>query len=106
MFKFHDKSFLARQHVGCDMMLGSDAKEDACRECGGDGSDCNTVTGLFDTDDLQVGELFSLINNYYANKFDPWSSSSEQLSRLFLCNRYLFYSGNTLILALLWYKYL
>ena len=61
--EFHDKSFLTRQHVGCDMMLGSDAKEDACRECGGDGSDCNTVTGLFDTDDLQVGELFSLINN-------------------------------------------
>lgn len=46
------------------MMLGSDAREDACRECGGDGSDCNTVTGSFDTDDLQVGELFSLINNY------------------------------------------
>lgn len=70
--EFHDKSFLARQHVGCDMMLGSDAKEDACRECGGDGSDCNTVTGLFDTDDLQVGELFSLINNYYsASKFRP-----------------------------------
>jgi len=43
------------------MMLGSDVKEDACRECGGDGSDCNTVTGLFDTDDLQVGKLFSLI---------------------------------------------
>lgn len=46
------------------MMLGSDAKEDACRECGGDGSDCNTVTGLFDTDDLQVGELFLLFNTY------------------------------------------
>jgi len=46
------------------MMLGSNAKEDACRECSGDGSDCNTVTGLFDTDDLQVGELFLLINIY------------------------------------------
>lgn len=46
------------------MMLGSDAKEDACRECGGDGSDCNTVTGLFDTDDLQVGELLLLFNTY------------------------------------------
>lgn len=51
------------QHVGCDMMLGSDTREDACRECGGDGSDCNTVAGLFDTDDLQVGELLSLIND-------------------------------------------
>ncbi|RLU15132.1 hypothetical protein DMN91_013019 [Ooceraea biroi] len=48
-------------HVGCDMMLGSDAKEDACRECGGDGSDCNTVTGLFNTDDLQVGYIDILL---------------------------------------------
>ncbi|XP_070527125.1 papilin isoform X2 [Cardiocondyla obscurior] len=48
-------------HVGCDMMLGSDAKEDACRECGGDGSDCNTVTGVFDTDDLQVGYIDILL---------------------------------------------
>lgn len=44
------------QHVGCDMMLGSDAREDACRECGGDGSDCSTVSNLFDADDLHVGE--------------------------------------------------
>ncbi|KAF3430423.1 hypothetical protein E2986_10746, partial [Frieseomelitta varia] len=42
-------------HVGCDMMLGSDVREDVCRECGGDGSNCNTVSGLFDTDDLQAG---------------------------------------------------
>lgn len=47
------------------MMLGSDAKEDACRECGGDGSDCNTVNGLFDTDDLHKGERFSSINSRY-----------------------------------------
>lgn len=40
-------------------MLGSDAKEDACRVCGGNGTDCNTVKGLFDTDDLQAGELKS-----------------------------------------------
>lgn len=43
------------------MMLGSDVKEDACRECGGDGSNCNTVSGLFDTDDLQVGKLRNFI---------------------------------------------
>ncbi|KAL6256089.1 hypothetical protein P5V15_013324, partial [Pogonomyrmex californicus] len=48
-------------HVGCDMMLGSDTKEDACRECGGDGSDCNTIEGLFDTDDLQVGYIDILL---------------------------------------------
>jgi len=38
-------SFL--QHVGCDRVLGSDAKEDKCRVCGGDGSSCETVEGVF-----------------------------------------------------------
>lgn len=37
------------------MMLGSTAKEDRCRRCGGDGSTCNTVTGRLDMQDLQVG---------------------------------------------------
>lgn len=36
-------------------MLGSDAKEDKCRTCQGDGSSCKTVTGLLDMDNLQVG---------------------------------------------------
>ncbi|XP_015589222.1 papilin isoform X3 [Cephus cinctus] len=48
-------------HVGCDMMLGSDAKEDACRECGGNGTDCNTISGLFDTDELQIGYIDILL---------------------------------------------
>lgn len=38
------------------MMLGSEAREDNCRECGGDGSSCNTVKGLLENDDLQVGK--------------------------------------------------
>ncbi|XP_054258197.1 papilin isoform X2 [Macrosteles quadrilineatus] len=41
--------------VGCDKLLGSVAREDQCRECGGDGSSCNTVRRLLDMDDLQVG---------------------------------------------------
>ncbi|KAG8262319.1 hypothetical protein J6590_054750 [Homalodisca vitripennis] len=41
--------------VGCDHMLGSSAREDQCRECGGDGSSCNTVQGILENDDLQVG---------------------------------------------------
>ncbi|XP_046998769.1 papilin isoform X1 [Schistocerca americana] len=41
--------------VGCDMLLGSTAVEDKCRECRGDGSGCKTVEDLIDTDDLQVG---------------------------------------------------
>lgn len=35
------------QHVGCDRVLGSDSKEDKCRVCGGDGSSCETVEGIF-----------------------------------------------------------
>ena len=31
--------------VGCDGMLGSDVQEDNCRVCGGNGANCNTVTG-------------------------------------------------------------
>lgn len=38
-------SFL--QHVGCDRVLGSDSKEDKCRVCGGDGSSCETIEGIF-----------------------------------------------------------
>ncbi|XP_050091776.1 papilin-like [Anopheles aquasalis] len=43
------------QPVGCDMMLGSQAKEDKCRVCRGDGSSCKTVNGLLDQTDLKKG---------------------------------------------------
>ncbi|XP_019769290.2 papilin isoform X1 [Dendroctonus ponderosae] len=43
------------QPVGCDMMLGSNLKEDECRICGGDGSTCNTVTNTLELNDMQVG---------------------------------------------------
>ncbi|KAK9688591.1 ADAM-TS Spacer 1 [Popillia japonica] len=43
------------QPVGCDMMLGSNAREDQCRVCEGDGTTCNTMHGLLDMQDLQVG---------------------------------------------------
>ncbi|CAL8278107.1 unnamed protein product [Merluccius merluccius] len=35
------------KHVGCDNILGSDAKEDRCRVCGADGSTCEATEGLF-----------------------------------------------------------
>ncbi|XP_075221688.1 proteoglycan-like sulfated glycoprotein papilin isoform X2 [Lycorma delicatula] len=41
--------------VGCDMMLGSPAREDKCRECGGDNSGCTTFSGILHNDHLQVG---------------------------------------------------
>ncbi|CAB3248675.1 unnamed protein product [Arctia plantaginis] len=43
------------QMVGCDMMLGSNAREDKCRECRGNGSNCITTAGLLDTQDLIKG---------------------------------------------------
>ncbi|KAK7073727.1 hypothetical protein SK128_001458, partial [Halocaridina rubra] len=41
--------------VGCDKILGSSAKEDKCRICGGDGSTCNTITGEFMKETLTMG---------------------------------------------------
>lgn len=35
------------KHVGCDRVLGSDLREDKCRVCGGDGSACKTIEGVF-----------------------------------------------------------
>ncbi|XP_012888974.1 PREDICTED: A disintegrin and metalloproteinase with thrombospondin motifs 10 [Dipodomys ordii] len=35
------------KHVGCDRVLGSDLREDKCRVCGGDGSSCETIEGVF-----------------------------------------------------------
>ncbi|GBN51251.1 Papilin [Araneus ventricosus] len=40
--------------VGCDKVLGSTTKVDACGVCGGDGSSCRVVKGIFDEDDFKV----------------------------------------------------
>ncbi|MGH0186019.1 UNVERIFIED_CONTAM: hypothetical protein FKN15_020577 [Acipenser sinensis] len=48
------------KHVGCDNILGSDAKEDRCRICGGDGSTCETIEGLFN-DSLPRGGYMEVI---------------------------------------------
>uniref|UniRef100_A0A3Q3LCA0 ADAM metallopeptidase with thrombospondin type 1 motif, 10 n=1 Tax=Mastacembelus armatus TaxID=205130 RepID=A0A3Q3LCA0_9TELE len=42
------------KHVGCDRILGSDVREDRCRICGGDGSSCVSVEGVFN-DSLPEG---------------------------------------------------
>lgn len=39
------------------MMLGSAAKEDKCRVCGGNGTACNTIVGLLDMQDMQPGTV-------------------------------------------------
>ena len=41
--------------VGCDGLLGSDTEEDKCRVCGGDGSACDTVTGVIKDQDFKMG---------------------------------------------------
>ncbi|VVC96283.1 unnamed protein product, partial [Leptidea sinapis] len=45
------------QPVGCDMMIGSNAKEDKCRQCRGNGTHCHTSTGIIDSNDLRKGKL-------------------------------------------------
>lgn len=47
---------LCFQHVGCDNILGSDAREDRCRVCGGDGSTCDAVEGFFNDSLPRGGE--------------------------------------------------
>ncbi|XP_004717396.1 A disintegrin and metalloproteinase with thrombospondin motifs 10 [Echinops telfairi] len=43
------------KHVGCDRVLGSDLREDKCRVCGGDGSACETIEGVFNLALLGAG---------------------------------------------------
>ncbi|CAH2296250.1 A disintegrin and metallo ase with thrombospondin motifs 6 isoform X2 [Pelobates cultripes] len=48
------------KHVGCDNILGSDAKEDRCRVCGGDGSTCEAIEGFFN-DSLPRGGYMEVV---------------------------------------------
>uniref|UniRef100_A0A8C9CGA1 Papilin, proteoglycan like sulfated glycoprotein n=1 Tax=Phocoena sinus TaxID=42100 RepID=A0A8C9CGA1_PHOSS len=41
--------------VGCDYNLDSSKQEDECLQCGGDGTTCYPVTGVFDANDLNRG---------------------------------------------------
>ncbi|CAH0689994.1 unnamed protein product [Spodoptera exigua] len=43
------------KHVGCDMMLGSSAREDKCRVCRGNGTNCFTMEGFINSQDLFQG---------------------------------------------------
>ncbi|XP_071452183.1 ADAMTS-like protein 4 [Hetaerina americana] len=42
-------------HVGCDGVIGSEKRVDACGLCGGDNSTCRLVSGLFTRPQLPVG---------------------------------------------------
>ncbi|XP_032338203.1 papilin isoform X2 [Camelus ferus] len=43
------------QVVGCDHNLDSSKQEDKCLQCGGDGTTCYPITGVFDANDLSRG---------------------------------------------------
>lgn len=45
----------AWQVVGCDHHLDSLKQEDKCLQCGGDGTTCYPVTGVFEANDLSRG---------------------------------------------------
>ncbi|XP_023235428.1 A disintegrin and metalloproteinase with thrombospondin motifs 6-like [Centruroides sculpturatus] len=50
------------KHVGCDRILGSNASEDKCRVCEGDGSTCKTNRGEFtDLLDEKIGEYEEVV---------------------------------------------
>nr|XP_055108122.1 A disintegrin and metalloproteinase with thrombospondin motifs 6 isoform X3 [Symphalangus syndactylus] len=48
------------KHVGCDNILESDAREDRCRVCGGDGSTCDAIEGFFN-DSLPRGGYMEVV---------------------------------------------
>ncbi|XP_052743989.1 papilin isoform X2 [Bicyclus anynana] len=43
------------QPVGCDMMLGSNAREDKCRQCRGNGTNCHTYKSIIDSIEFRLG---------------------------------------------------
>ncbi|CAH2045947.1 unnamed protein product, partial [Iphiclides podalirius] len=69
------------QAVGCDMMLGSNAREDKCRECRGNGTNCHTVAGVIDTTDLRKG--------YNDVLLIPQGATSIVISEVRASNNYL-----------------
>ncbi|KPJ10062.1 Papilin, partial [Papilio machaon] len=69
------------QPVGCDMMLGSNAHEDKCRECRGNGTNCRTISGLIDSSDLRKG--------YNDVLLIPQGSTSIYISEVRASNNYL-----------------
>ncbi|XP_013147767.1 PREDICTED: papilin isoform X2 [Papilio polytes] len=69
------------QPVGCDMMLGSNAREDKCRECRGNGTNCRTIAGRIDNPDLRKG--------YNDVLLIPQGSTSIYITEVRASNNYL-----------------
>ncbi len=43
------------QHIGCDGVLGSGAKEDKCGVCAGNNTSCHIISGIFTRRNLPDG---------------------------------------------------
>ncbi|ETE69425.1 A disintegrin and metalloproteinase with thrombospondin motifs 6, partial [Ophiophagus hannah] len=56
------------KHVGCDNILGSDAKEDRCRVCGGDGSTCEAIEGYMEVVQIPKGSVHIEIKEVAVSK--------------------------------------
>ncbi|KAL7828949.1 hypothetical protein SRHO_G00325830 [Serrasalmus rhombeus] len=64
------------KHVGCDKILGSDVREDRCRVCGGDGSSCEAIEGVFN-DSLPEGDCSAwAIKCSSSDRSEQWPSSA------------------------------
>ncbi|KAJ8724123.1 hypothetical protein PYW07_008103 [Mythimna separata] len=73
------------QPVGCDMMLNSTAREDKCRECRGNGANCNTTAGVFES----TASSQDLIHGYNDMLLIPASATNIIIEELFYSNNYL-----------------
>lgn len=67
------------QHVGCDRILGSDVREDRCRICGGDGSSCVSVEGLFNDSLPEGGTQLKHISTDHLINFLPERLASAHI---------------------------
>ena len=76
------------QAVACDRVLGSEAREDRCRVCGGDGSTCETQQGTFDGD-LVLGdyqEILTIPRGSVHISLEEMAISRNYLGSLILSN--------------------
>ena len=57
------------QHVGCDFRIKSNAVEDRCGVCHGDGRSCEMVIDKF-TKESGIGKLTKRIDKYFRDIFE------------------------------------
>lgn len=82
------------QKVGCDWVVDSDAKEDDCGICQGDGSTCDTIKGVYNKQSESQGyrEMIVIppgsrnIRIEEKNKTENYISIGSATSRKFYLN--------------------